>query len=160
MAILLNSVHLRYWRELFGQNKTGFRDNLALFSGIFHNFFSDERIISGNYLKAVYFSYVNQWIIIETYFIPFLSIKYVWFDEFGHACKYLGLTKFLCFIIESFFANFQVASPTFHLLHSKLPSRAKLSMIVDQNAFYNVPRDILRYHNAFYLIKIGPLVLK
>jgi putative lipase involved disintegration of autophagic bodies len=35
-----------------------------------------------------------------------------------------------------------------------------LSMILDQNAFYNVPRDIFRIPHAYYLIKIGPLVLK
>jgi hypothetical protein len=27
--------------DCLGYNKTGFRDNLGLFSGIFHNFFSD-----------------------------------------------------------------------------------------------------------------------
>jgi hypothetical protein len=36
---------------------------------------------------------------------------------------------------------------------------AKLSMILDQNAVYNVPRDILKGPHAFYLITIGPLVL-
>jgi hypothetical protein len=53
------------------------------------------------------------------------------------------------------FADFQVVSPPFNLFCGKLPSRTKLSMILDQNAFYNVPRA-----HAFYLIKIGPLVLK
>jgi hypothetical protein len=47
---------------------------------------------------------------------------------------------------------FQVASPTFHLFRSKLPSRAKLSTILDQNAFYNVPtRDILRVGTTCFL---------
>jgi hypothetical protein len=35
--------------DCLGYNKTGFRDNLGLMP-----------IISGNYLKAVYFSYINQ----------------------------------------------------------------------------------------------------
>jgi hypothetical protein len=70
-------------------------------------------------------------------------------------CKNMYDYKFLCLIIESFLLIFK-----FHLFRSNLPSRAKLSMILDQNAFYNVPRDILKVPQAFYLIKIGPLVLK
>jgi hypothetical protein len=74
------------------------------------------------------------------------GIKSYVFDGFGHIlCKYLGLTKFLCFIIESFLLIFKLC----HLFRGNLPSRAKLSMILDQNAFYNVPRDILKVQHAF-----------
>jgi hypothetical protein len=75
-------------------------------------------------------------------------------------CKYLGLTQVSLLYNCKFFANFRVVSPPFHLFRSNLPSRAKLSMILDQNAFYHVPRDILKVPHAFYLINIGPLVLK
>jgi hypothetical protein len=62
-----HTLHLRSEGDCLGNNKTGFRDNLGLFSGIFHNFFSD----------AAYHFSINQLIIIETCFIRLLSIRYV-----------------------------------------------------------------------------------
>jgi hypothetical protein len=41
-----HTLHLRSEGDCLGYNKFGLRDNLGLFSGIFHNF-----IISGNYLN-------------------------------------------------------------------------------------------------------------
>jgi hypothetical protein len=60
MAILFTCVTEG---DCLGYNKTGFRDNLGLFSSIFHNFLSDdmdEAYHFWNYLKAVYYSYINQ----------------------------------------------------------------------------------------------------
>jgi hypothetical protein len=57
MAILFTCVTEG---DCLGYNKTGLRDNLGMFSGIFDNFFLDEAYHLWNYLKAAYFSYIYK----------------------------------------------------------------------------------------------------